>query len=82
MIDKSVSFGTQNFLFIEVNETDVTYDYVGYMTRKGSILIARFPKDGNSAKYFLGTGDFDVVFAARATKTYAYPNVLIDQNVA
>ena len=81
MIDKSISFGQQNFLFIEVNETDGAYDYVGYMTAKGAILLARFLKDGSKAKYWLGTGDFDVVFAARATKTYTYPNELIAPTV-
>jgi hypothetical protein len=81
MIDKSIAFGQQNFLFVESNETGLVYDYVGYMTHKGSILLARFPKDGMSAKYFLCSGDFDVIFAARATKTYVYPNLLIDQTV-
>jgi len=81
MVDKSLSFGQQNFLFIKVDETDLVYDYVGYMTRKGTILIARFPKDGMSAKYYLGAGNFDTIFAARATKTYDYPNTLVDPNV-
>jgi hypothetical protein len=81
MIDKSISFGQQNFLFVEVNEADITYDYVGYMTAKGTILLARFLKDGSKAKYFLGTGDFDVVFAARVTKNYTYPDELIAQRV-
>lgn len=81
MVDKSLSFGQQNFLFVKSDETDVTYDFVGYMTKKGSILIARFPKDGMSALYYLGSGNFDTIWAARATKTYAYPNTLIDQNL-
>jgi hypothetical protein len=81
MIDKSISFGQQNFLFVESNETDGTYDYVGYMTKRGSILLARFTKDGMVAKYFLTSGNFDTIFAARATKTYVNPNLLEDQNV-
>ena len=82
MIDKSISFGQQNFLFIKVDETDITYDYVGYMTKKGSILLARFPKDGNSAVYWLGVGDFDLIWTDKALKIYGYPNTLIDQTVS
>lgn len=81
MLDKSISFGQQNFLFVISDETDGTYDYTGYMTKKGAILIARFPKDGMSAMYFLGSGAFATVWAARASKTYSYPNALVDPTV-
>lgn len=81
MVDKSISFGQQNFLFIKVDETDLTYDYVAYMTHKGSILIARFPKLGDAATYWLGSGVFATVWAAKATLTYGLPNTLIDPTV-
>jgi len=77
MVDKSLSFGQQNFLYVECSEADGTYDFVSYMTQKGSILIARFPKDGSSARYYLGKGVYATVFAARLTLTYILPNQLI-----
>lgn len=81
MIDKSISFGQQNFLFVEVSEVDVTYDYVSYMTSKGSILIARFPKDGSSARYNLSVGVYATIFAARTGLSYVLPDALIAQTV-
>ena len=83
MIDKSINFGQQNFLFVEVSEVDETYDYVGYQTKKGAVLIARFLKDGSSAKYWLGSGDFEDIFADRESSGYAYvyPSELIDPPV-
>ena len=80
MIDKSISFGQQNFLFVAIDE-GVTYDYVAYMTKKGSILIVRYPKDGTSALYHLGAGVFATVWATRATKTYVLPNILTEPTV-
>lgn len=76
IIDSSIGFGLQNFLFVDENKDDATYDYVSYMTKKGSILIARFPKDGSAGRYWLGIGVYATVFAARATYTYVLPNQL------
>jgi hypothetical protein len=81
MVDKSISFGQQNFLFIKTSDADLTYDYVAYMTRKGSILIARFPKLGDEATYWLGKGVFATVWAAKGTLTYGLPNILVDPTV-
>jgi len=82
-LDKSLSFGIQNFLFCKSDETDVTYDYVGYITKKGSVLIGRYNKAGTEAKYYIEAGDFDTVFAKRALvgTTYQYPNKLVDQKI-
>ena len=77
LIDTGIGFGLQNFLFVEENTDDATYDYVSYITKKGSILIARFPKDGKSGRYWLGTGVYATVFAARATYSYVLPNQLV-----
>jgi hypothetical protein len=76
IIDSSIGFGLANFLFVDENKDDATYDYVSYMTKKGSILIARFLKDGSAGRYWLGTGVYADVFAARATYTYLLPNQL------
>ena len=81
MIDKSLSFGQQNFLYVDSSEIDITYDYVSYMTKRGSILIARFNKAGDNARYYLGSGVYATIWAARTTKTYVLPNLLVDQNV-
>jgi hypothetical protein len=81
MIDKSISFGIQNFLFLTIDETDLTYNYVAYMTRKGSVLLARFTKTYNEALYWLGNGTFSTIWADRTGKTYALPSTLIDPTV-
>jgi hypothetical protein len=81
MIDKSINFGQQNFLFTDSSDADETYDYVAYMTTKGSILIARFNKDGSEGRYFLGAGVYATIWAARETKSYVLPNLLKDQSV-
>jgi hypothetical protein len=79
MIDKSISFGNQNFFFVKQDiTTDVTYDYVASQTRKGAILIGRFRKDETEGLYYLGVGTFATVWATRATLTYDLPSTLKD----
>ncbi len=81
MIDKSLNFGLQNYIVVAQDETDGTYNYYGFVNKKGSTLIMRTTKSTSEVKYFIGTGDFDTLFAARASKTYVYPSALIDPNV-
>jgi hypothetical protein len=81
MVDKSVNFGGQNFFFVDSSEADGTYDYVSYMTSKGSILIARFNKSGTEGRYYLGAGVYATIWAARTGKTYGIPNTLKDPTV-
>jgi hypothetical protein len=81
MIDKSLHFGQQNFFFVDSDETDVTYDYVAYMNKKGSILLARYNKLGSIGRYCIVVGTYATIWAARATQTYVLPNELTDQNV-
>jgi hypothetical protein len=81
LLDKSLNFGLQNFFFVKSDETDGTYDYVAYMTKKGSILIARYPKDGSAALYCIKTGTFTTVWASKGTYDYVVPSTLIDPNI-
>lgn len=76
LIDSSIGFGLQNFIFTDSDESDGTYDYVAYVTKKGSILIARYNKAGTSGRYWLGTGTYATVWAAKATYTYGLPSQL------
>ena len=77
LIDSSIGFGIQNFLFVDSDEiSSVTYDYVSYMTKKGSILIGRYKKDNTEGRYYLTTGTYATVWAARATFTYVLPTAL------
>lgn len=77
IIDSSIGFGLANFLFIDNDETsDVTYSYVSYMTKKGSILIARYKKDDTEGRYYLTTGTYATVWAGRAGYTYVLPTAL------
>jgi hypothetical protein len=76
IIDSGISFGLQNFLFIDSDESDGTYNYVSYMTKKGSILIGRYKKDDSEGRYWLGSGTYATVWAGRATYTYLLPTQL------
>lgn len=78
MISKSLHFGVSNYFFCKSDETDGTYNYYAFMDKKNSVLIMRTNKAASEAKYFASTGDLDVLFTARASKTYTYPNILID----
>jgi len=83
MVDKSLSFGLQNFFFVTQDETDVTYVYVGYQDRKGSTLIGRYKKDDTEALYYVTAGVFADIWALRADvgTTYVLPSELIDPSI-
>lgn len=81
MIDKSLFFGLQNFLFVESDETDETYNYYGYITKKNSVLIMRTNKTNSEVRYRIATGTFSTIWAAKETGDYYLPSQLTDQNV-
>lgn len=81
MIDRAVSFGLQNFFFVASDESGETYDYVAYVTRRGAILIARYNKAGSEGRYWLGTGTFTTVWAAKGTLTYGLPTAFEDPTI-
>ena len=77
-VDKSLSFGMQNFFFFKKDQTDPTYDYYGFVDKKGAVLMMRTDKDFDSALYYITVGVPATVFAARATFTYVTPDNLRD----
>ena len=81
MLDRGLSFGIQNFLFLKSDETDGTYNYYLYQTHNGSILIQRTNKALSEIKYFLGSGVVDTIWTAKARKTYEYPSDLEFPNI-
>jgi len=81
MIDKSLSFGMQNFLFLQSDETDGTYNYYAYMDKKGAIILMRTDKTASVALYWYGVGTYATIWAAKALQTYALPNTLTDPTV-
>jgi hypothetical protein len=81
MIDKSLSFGIQNYFFVTQDETDVTYVYVGYQDKKGSTLLGRFKKDDTEALYYVAVGAFAGIWAGRVGYTYLLPSALLDPTV-
>lgn len=82
IVDKSLHFGGQNFFFIKDDASDPTYEYVGYMTVAGVILMARFTQTGTVGLYWAGTGDFDTIWTNRASVAYGYPNLMKDPTIA
>jgi histidyl-tRNA synthetase len=82
IIDKSASFGMQNWFAVSIDETsDGTYNFYGFVNKRNSILIMRTDKTPAEVRYYLTTGTYSSIWAARAGYTYVLPNQLIDQNV-
>jgi hypothetical protein len=78
MIDKSLSFGLQNYFFTAADETGLVYDYAAYMDKKGGVLIGRYKKDDTEALYYSAVGVFATIWAARTTFTYVLPLALVE----
>jgi len=78
MIDKSLSFGLQNYFFVAQDETDVTYTYAAYQDKKGAVLIGRYKKDDTEGLYYSAIGAFAGIWAGRAGYTYVLPSALIE----
>jgi hypothetical protein len=81
MIDKSLSFGLQNFFFTTQDNTGLVYCYCAYQDRKGATLIGRYKKDDTEALYYCASGVFATIWAARATFTYVLPSALVEPSV-
>lgn len=81
IVDKSLSFGIQNFFIVAQDETGVTYNYYGYVNKKGAILLMRTNKTATEIRYWVGTGTFATVWSAKATKSYTTPDQLTDPTV-
>ena len=77
MIDKSLSFGLQNYFFVAEDITDPVYDYIAYQDKKGSTLIGRYKKDDTEALYYSTTGAFAGIWAGRAGYVYVLPTALV-----
>lgn len=81
MIDKGLNFGIQNFFIAAQDESGVTYNYYGYVNKKGSILFMRTNKTATELRYWIGTGTFATLWTDKAEKTYTTPDQLKDPNV-
>lgn len=81
MIDKSLSFGLQNFFFVKQDDTDPVYVYAAYQDKKGATLIGRYKKDDTEGLYYSAAGAFAGIWAAKATYTYVLPSALVDPAV-
>jgi hypothetical protein len=80
IVDHSLHFGMQNFMFImddTATGSGLDYDYVGYQNYYGVVLIVRYPKDEKSeAGYYIEVGEFATLFADRADYDYVLPKDL------
>jgi len=78
IIDKSLHFGLQNYFCCAQDETDVTYNYYGYINRKGALLFMRTNKTATEIRFYSTNGDFTAKWALKATYTYLLPYELGD----
>ena len=81
LIDKSASFGMQNWFFVQKDTTGGTYDYYGFQDKKGAVLIMRTDKTFDNALYYLAAGVFSTVFAGKVGYTYTTPKDLSDPTI-
>lgn len=79
--DKSAFFGIQNYFIVDIDDTGVTYNYYGYVNRKGSVLIMQTNKATTAILYFLTTGTYSTIWAGRTGYTYVLPSALEDPEV-
>ena len=81
MVDKSINFGLQNFIFCTQDTTGLVYDYVAYQDKKGATLIGRYKKDDTEALYYISAGTFATIWGTRTTLTYKLPSLLEEPTV-
>ena len=81
MIDKSLYLGQQTFLFCDIIETLPNYDYVLSVNRNGTILIARYLKDGTEGRYCIQNGNYLNTIYDLEKFEYTLPNFLNDPKV-
>jgi hypothetical protein len=81
MIDRSLSFGIQNYFIVTQDESAVDYNYYGYVDKKNGILLMRTNKTATEIRYYAITGTFATIWAAKATYTYVLPNQLEDVQI-
>ena len=82
MVDKSLQFGQQNFMFVASDEAGPTYYYYGYQNRKGTVWIMRLTVAGDAALYYAEAGAFSTIWSAKASHTYVTPVEIKDPRVA
>lgn len=88
IVDRSLFFGNQNFLYVNqyVNvASGDDYTYVLSMDRSGEILISRFSADGNEGRYFATSGTYATIVASLHQYTidnrFVLPNQVEDQRL-
>jgi hypothetical protein len=84
-IDSSISFGVQNFFFVQKDTSDGTYDYYMFQNKKSTVLIMRTDKTFDNALYYSANGDFATIIAHRkgtGSYTYVTPAQLIIPSVS
>jgi len=74
--DRSLSFGMQNFMIVAIDEASETYNYYGYLDKKGAILLMRTNKAVTEIRYWIGIGTFATIWAVRTAKNYTTPDLL------
>jgi len=53
-----------------IDEAGITYNYTGFLTANGTVIIMRTNKTGTEFRYFIGN-DYDVDWAARTENAYS-----------
>jgi hypothetical protein len=81
LIDTSINFGLQNFIFVQKDTSDGTYDYYGFQNKKGTVLIMRTDKAFDNALYYSAVGTFSTIWSGKSGYTYVTPKDIVISSV-
>jgi hypothetical protein len=63
-----------SYALTNLDTSNLDYDYAGYVSRTGKILLIRYNKAATEVRYYQTTGDYDTIWADRLNKTYVLPH--------
>jgi len=67
---QGLSSELSEYAFSDLNESDVVYNYYGYLKSDGGWFILRLPKDNTEARYSSGLSDYTTSWTNRTSLTY------------
>jgi hypothetical protein len=62
-----------NFFFLNLDTSEIDYDYIGYINGAGKVLITRTNKEGTTSRYYLTKKDYENTWINRKNLDYRLP---------
>lgn len=77
---REIYMGNVKYHFTNSDKTGLVYDYYGFMSSSGAVLISRITKAEDESRYYLAKGTYATIWADRTTFTYVLPNAVENIN--